>query len=284
MRPPTELTKAIRPRAARSAGSSALVTATWPIRLTSIWRRKSSSGTTSSGPATLMPALLTRPSSRAPTRSAAARTAASSVTSSSSGVVPSGALAGSRTPASTSQPDAASRCAVARPMPVEAPVTRARRATARRYRAAPRDAFLAPQLLIAVALGRGLLLAREAPVRAFQPVVGQAPVVQLGLLLVDVRLRPRAARLGLRTPRPPLAQPRLLWVNAPLAPRAAPLAPRPPPPLLAQPGPLAMAPGALFAARLQLPLLARAPQPRDERAREQHDARRHDREHDDPAC
>ena len=40
-RPPIELMKTSRPRARRSAGMKAWVTATWPIRFTSIWRRKS---------------------------------------------------------------------------------------------------------------------------------------------------------------------------------------------------------------------------------------------------
>ena len=50
MRPPIELMKTMRPRARRICGSIAWVTATWPVRLTSIWRRKSSIGIVSSGP------------------------------------------------------------------------------------------------------------------------------------------------------------------------------------------------------------------------------------------
>ena len=49
MRPPIELMKTMRPRATRIAGSIAWVTATWPVTLTSTWRRKSSIGIVSSG-------------------------------------------------------------------------------------------------------------------------------------------------------------------------------------------------------------------------------------------
>ena len=61
IRPPIEVMKTIRPRAARIGGSIACVTATWAVRLTSTWRRKSSIGSVSSGPGTAMPALLTKP-------------------------------------------------------------------------------------------------------------------------------------------------------------------------------------------------------------------------------
>ena len=64
-RPPIELMKTSRPRARRSAGMKAWVTATWPIRFTSIWRRKSLSGSSSSGPPTPIPALFTRPAKTA---------------------------------------------------------------------------------------------------------------------------------------------------------------------------------------------------------------------------
>ena len=79
MRPPIELMKTIRPRAARIAGSIAWVTATWAVRLTSSWRRKSSIGSVSSGPGTAMPALLTRPSRPLPGLASAIRSAAAAI-------------------------------------------------------------------------------------------------------------------------------------------------------------------------------------------------------------
>ncbi len=138
MRPPIELMKTMRPRASRIDGSSAWVTATCPVRLTSIWRRKSSIGIVSSGLGRLTPALLTRPSSPSPARRRFApqrrRSGSASVTSSISGVNRSdpasrsdSASSSRRTPAKTRQPAASSRSAVARPMPVDAPVTRADR-------------------------------------------------------------------------------------------------------------------------------------------------------------
>ena len=63
-RPPTELIRTTRPFAARNIGRNAWVTATCPIRLTSIWRRKSSMGRASSGPGIATPALLTSPARR----------------------------------------------------------------------------------------------------------------------------------------------------------------------------------------------------------------------------
>ena len=126
----------MRPRAVRIAGSIACVTATWAVRLTSIWRLKSSIGSVSSGPGTAMPALLTSPSRPAsptslPIRSAAAAIWSASVTSSISGTSRSepasrsdAASSSLRTPAKTRQPAASSCRAVARPMPVDAPVTR----------------------------------------------------------------------------------------------------------------------------------------------------------------
>src|ERR1700709_1511794 len=51
MRPPIELMKTMRPRPRRISGSVAWVTATWAVRLTSTWRRKSSSGSVSPRPA-----------------------------------------------------------------------------------------------------------------------------------------------------------------------------------------------------------------------------------------
>src|SRR5919201_635191 len=66
MRPPIEPMLTIRPRPARSGSSSARVTASRPKTLTSYWPRIRSSGTPSSGPATAMPALLTSPASGPP--------------------------------------------------------------------------------------------------------------------------------------------------------------------------------------------------------------------------
>ena len=62
MRPPIELMKTMRPPARRIEGSIAWVTATWAVRLISIWRRKSSIGIVSSGLGIATPALLTSPS------------------------------------------------------------------------------------------------------------------------------------------------------------------------------------------------------------------------------
>src|SRR2546421_5804633 len=132
----------ILPRAFLISGRNAWITATWPIRLTSSWRRKSSIGTNSSGPAIAIPALFTRPATPAePAASSTRRRAASiddrSVTSRISGssspvasarrLSPSSCL---RTPANTRKPDRSSRRAHARPMPVELPlITTAPRAT-----------------------------------------------------------------------------------------------------------------------------------------------------------
>ena len=137
MRPPIELMKTIRPRALRISGSIACVTATCAIRLTSSWLRKSSSGIVSSGAITAMPALLTRPSSpRLAT--------ASPICSADSGDLVGighvehqrheplgrgvaqarGVLLACARPAKTRQPSASMRRALARPMPVEAPVIR----------------------------------------------------------------------------------------------------------------------------------------------------------------
>src|SRR5438445_205803 len=120
------------PRVARSAGIQACVRASCPVRLTSSWRRNSSSGMCSRGPATPMPALLTSPSSRGPTAAAAPAIAPASVTSSSSSVVPVGAAPGVRTPAKTRQPPRASRSAQAAPIPEDAPVTRTERSAKNR--------------------------------------------------------------------------------------------------------------------------------------------------------
>src|SRR5437870_4731503 len=125
--PEIEPIRTTRPLAARSAGMQACVSASWLVRLTSSWWRKTSSGMYSRGPATPMPALSTSPSSRSPTASAARAIASASVTSSRSSVVPVGAAPSARTPANTRHPACASRLAVVAPMPDEAPVTRTER-------------------------------------------------------------------------------------------------------------------------------------------------------------
>ncbi|UUY02310.1 hypothetical protein LRS13_16540 [Svornostia abyssi] len=99
MRPLTDETNTIRPPAARSLGSTALVTATWPTTLMSSCRRRSSVVSASTGPATTTPALLTTASSRSGNASASAVTCASSVTSTMTAVVPCGASPSLRTPA-----------------------------------------------------------------------------------------------------------------------------------------------------------------------------------------
>src|SRR6476469_2665430 len=136
MRPPIELRKTTRPRASRIIGSIACVTATCEIRLTSSCWRRSSSGIVSSGDITAMPALLTSPSSPLlPTAAVICSETAviwpASVTSSISGTSRSeaalrkaAASSSLRTLANTRQPSASIRRALARPMPVEAPVIR----------------------------------------------------------------------------------------------------------------------------------------------------------------
>ena len=133
--PLTDPMKTIRPRPARSNGSSARVTAIWPTTLTSNCRRSAATGRYSSGPATAMPALLTSPANpagptAAPIVSAAAATSRSLVMSNSTGVNRADACPASaepstsrRTPAKTRQPSRSSRNAHAAPMPDEAPVT-----------------------------------------------------------------------------------------------------------------------------------------------------------------
>jgi DNA-binding CsgD family transcriptional regulator len=90
-RTPIVLTITMRPRARRSDGSMAWVTASWPVTFTSSWRRNASSWTSSAGQARPNPALLTRPSSPAVavcpvTAAAAAAMWLPSVTSRMSGV------------------------------------------------------------------------------------------------------------------------------------------------------------------------------------------------------
>src|SRR5512133_4002494 len=125
-----EPTLTIRPSPARIGSSSAWVTASSPKTLTSYWRRTRSIGTPSSGPATAIPALLTSPASGAPrTRAARLAICPASVTSTSTGSMRASCARRSapsssrRTPARTAKPARASRRAVARPMPVDAPVT-----------------------------------------------------------------------------------------------------------------------------------------------------------------
>src|SRR6266516_371331 len=131
-RPATERMLTIRPRAARSSGRNACVTATAPTRFTSRTRRSSSSGNSSSGPAAGIPALLTRPASGAPAsaRSTSARAWAMlgwSVTSMFTGVTPACASAAAsdsrRTVPNTRKPRPARSRAHNAPMPLEAPVT-----------------------------------------------------------------------------------------------------------------------------------------------------------------
>ena len=74
-RPAIEPTNTSRPRAARSCGRNACVTASDPNTLTSKACRTDASGSTSSGPPTAIPALLTSAASGnplAPTAAAAA--------------------------------------------------------------------------------------------------------------------------------------------------------------------------------------------------------------------
>jgi hypothetical protein len=122
-------------RSVPSKGPKALVAITTPIRLVSICRRKSPSGSSSNGPATAIPALLTKPksfspASASPTRAAAKPTASSSVTSKTSGTNagPNSAASRSasaflRTLPKTRKPRAIKTLAVPQPMPVEVPVT-----------------------------------------------------------------------------------------------------------------------------------------------------------------
>ena len=143
MRPPIELMKTIRPRALADRGSIAWVTATWAIRLTSTWRRKSSmrqrlQRARDADPGVVDEAVEAAPPCSAAIRAAAAAIWSASVTSSISGTSALGAgrRAASRrpprlrTPAKTLQPAASRRSAVARPIPVEAPVTRTERTAA----------------------------------------------------------------------------------------------------------------------------------------------------------
>ena len=118
----------MRPRARRSAGSTAWVTAIWPMRFTSSCRRRSSIGMNSSGPATATPALFTTPASGpSAKRARSASIEPESVTSSrivSMPAAPSRSASSSlRTPATTSKPRPRRWRAVASPIPVDAPVT-----------------------------------------------------------------------------------------------------------------------------------------------------------------
>ncbi len=121
-----------RPRLARSIGIASRLTATAPTKLTSSARRRLSRLDISMvGSKLEMPALLTTASRRpyvVSTCSKHAATDAASVTSMRRTSTPasrrSGSSDGSRIVATTCQPAAAARTAVAWPMPVEVPVTR----------------------------------------------------------------------------------------------------------------------------------------------------------------
>ena len=126
LRPPIEPMRTTRPRARRSAGSSAWSTATCPTTFTSSWRRSSSSGTSSSGAAIAMPALSTSPWSSEPTASAAAAICAASVTSSSTGSMPC-----SRSAFASAARCARRRARASQPVPAATP-TRARYRTTHR--------------------------------------------------------------------------------------------------------------------------------------------------------
>ena len=128
-RPPIELTFTIRPRARRSAGRNACVTATWPMRLISSWWRSWSIGRNSSGAATAIPALFTSPASGAsPSSSRAAAIWSASDTSIRTVRTPRpssrSASSSFRTAPIASKPSVFRCRTVASPMPVEAPVTR----------------------------------------------------------------------------------------------------------------------------------------------------------------
>ncbi len=120
-----------RTAVARSAGRKLRHACTTPRKLTSIVRRKTSSGSASTGPAAEMPALHTRRCTApcaASTASRASSTAAALATSQRCAVAfasPAAAAssAGSSTSSSaTRAPRAAYSCASARPMPLAAPV------------------------------------------------------------------------------------------------------------------------------------------------------------------
>ena len=120
-----------RPDAARSAGSSACVTATCPTTLTSSWRRSSPRSSASTTPPMAIPALLTSASRRSPAASAAPSMESGSVTSRrmirrrpEAAAPRRRPASSSRTPAMTSWPARSRARALARPMPREAPVIR----------------------------------------------------------------------------------------------------------------------------------------------------------------
>src|SRR3954449_11529412 len=113
-------------RLARMCGNTSCVIRTRPNTFVSNWRRQASSGIDSRGPISAYPALLTR-MSMPPVASIAAVIEASSVTSSDAvrqPLIPASA-SGRRAVAQVSWPALASASAVARPMPVEQPVTSA---------------------------------------------------------------------------------------------------------------------------------------------------------------
>src|SRR4051812_22623771 len=143
-------------------------------------------------------------------------------------------------------------------MPDDAPVTRAKRATARPYTAAPQPGALGSAVLAVAFDGGAIRLALEAPgarLVAREALVGEALVVQARLLLVHLRLGAGASRLGLGEPRAPLAVLRLR----------------------------AMLSGDLLPARPQATLGACAPHPGDDRDQQYADHGDGDRQGDD-AC
>src|SRR5829696_7845373 len=112
--------------ASRSAPQPYLASRNGLVSRSAISRSQSSSGNSSTGATCWMPAFATTPS-RPPKRSIAASTAArlpSRVVRSASNGWPGPSASGSRSTASTSAPSACSRAAIARPMPLAAPVTR----------------------------------------------------------------------------------------------------------------------------------------------------------------
>src|SRR5574341_1543917 len=134
--PPMEPMLTIRPLRRRSSGRNACVTAIWPMTLTFICRRRSSSGRNSRGPGTAIPALFTSPrrprsATALPISATAEEMESSSVTSRVMGVSAAEPRAFSafpsafrRTPAKTWNPCLSRRRAQASPIPLEAPVTR----------------------------------------------------------------------------------------------------------------------------------------------------------------
>src|SRR3954452_12053379 len=164
MRPLTDETNTMRPFAARSAGSTACVTAAWPTTLTSSTWRRVSIGRPSIGPIVALPALFTSASRRSGSVSGSAARSSALVTSSlmcrirGFSAARASPSSGRRTPAMTSQPFAASAVAVARPMPRAAPVisTVDMRRTLRPELFEARHQLLGAERLAHVRVGAGL--------------------------------------------------------------------------------------------------------------------------------